>query len=139
MSEEKHPIILFDGVCNLCNSTVDFVISRDQEKEFRFAPLQSEKAQQLIQGREIDAGDMDTLVLIEGKDTYLKSDAYIRILDEVGGFWRVVSLLLRVVPAPLRDFLYDLVSKLRYRIFGKKNKCMVPDEDVRDRFLSEES
>jgi len=129
-----HPVLLFDGVCNLCNGVVQFIVPRDPEGVIHFAPLQSAAAKALLSGHGLPPSDLDSVVLVEDGDVYRKSDAVIRVAELLGWPYRAASAG-RVVPAPLRDALYDLVADYRYDVFGRKDQCMLPDEDVQDRFL----
>lgn len=128
------PIVLFDGVCNLCTGVVQFVIRRDPEGRFRFAPLQSETATELLHACGLSENRLETFVLIEDGDCYTKSSAAIRIAAHLGGLYRVAGPL-RYLPRPVRDAVYDLVAASRYEVFGRKDQCMVPGPDVEDRFL----
>lgn len=129
--------ILFDGVCNLCNSSVQFVLKRDRAAYFKFAALQSGKGQELLQQVGYGAKRPDSIVLItpEGK-AHTESDAAIRIAARLGAFWPVLQIFL-VVPAFLRDAVYRYVARNRYRWFGKTDECMLPRPEWRDRFLEE--
>ncbi|MFB6156192.1 MAG: thiol-disulfide oxidoreductase DCC family protein [Haloferacaceae archaeon] len=130
----SHPVLLFDGVCNLCNAAVQFVLARDPGGVFRFASLQSEVGERLLDAYDVPAGDLETVVLLDGDDYYLKSDAAIRAAELLGGPYALAAAL-RVVPRPIRDAGYDLVAASRYRVFGRRDRCMVPEADVSDRFL----
>lgn len=128
-----HPVIFFDGVCGLCNRTVDFVIARDRARVFRFAPLQGETAQRLLQ----IAPDqpLNSMALVDGCGVHWRTDAVCRMLKELGGAWRVAGSLLRLVPRPIRNWGYDLVARNRYRWFGKKETCRLPMPEERALFL----
>jgi predicted DCC family thiol-disulfide oxidoreductase YuxK len=130
-----HPILLFDGVCNLCNGLVRFVVKFDAEGHYRFAPLQSGVGRLLQERFDLDPDDVDTVVLVEGDDYFLKSDAILRVVGHLDGPWPLLSPL-RYLPRPLRDFGYDVVAKYRYRVFGRKDACPVPDPEIRDRFAN---
>lgn len=127
--------VVFDGVCNLCTGTVQFIIPRDPDAEFRFAPLQSDVGAALYERCGEDADIPQTFVVIEDGECYRKSGAAIRIGERLGGIYRVASLG-RAIPGPVRDRLYDLVATNRYSIFGKRERCMVPTPDVESRFLA---
>lgn len=129
-------IVLFDGVCNLCNGTVQFIIRRDPQGRFRFASQQSEAGRELLQKHGLleTSGMAQSIVVLEGEQAYLESDAALRILYRLGGAWRLACAL-RVVPKPLRDGLYRLVARHRYRVFGRREQCMVPTPELRQRFL----
>ena len=129
------PVVLFDGVCNLCNGVVSFLIPRDSEGRLRFASLQSEAGQALLATHGLPTADFDSIVLIEGDRIYRKSSAVIRIAELLGWPYRVATLG-RLVPSRIGDWAYDVVAANRYAWFGRKDQCMIPDEDVSDRFLS---
>lgn len=135
MVENGKKIILFDGVCNLCNNSVQFVIKRDKKDLFRYAALQSEIGQQLINERGIDTGQVDSIILIEpGVAYFTKSDAALEIAKALGGGWSLLALF-SWVPKSIRDAVYDLVARNRYKWFGKKDACMIPTPELRVKFL----
>ena len=132
---EGKKIILFDGVCNLCNGAVLWIIRRDSRDIFRFASLQSEAGRELTRERHIDTGQVDSIILIDpGVAYYLKSDAALEIARELKGYG-TLPLLLGWIPKSIRDGIYDLVARNRYRMFGKKQECMVPTPELKARFL----
>lgn len=135
-AESTHPIILFDGVCNLCSRAVRIVLKRDRRREFRFAAMQSEAGRKLLAKAGLPEGGVDYLVLVEGGRSYTKSDAVIRIAARLTPLWRCWALVARLVPRFLRDLKYDLIARCRYRIFGRSSACMLPPPDAADRFLS---
>ncbi|MDP4221476.1 MAG: thiol-disulfide oxidoreductase DCC family protein [Bacteroidota bacterium] len=130
----SNAIVLFDGICNFCNSTVNFIIDHDPKKYFLFAPLQSEKAQDLLGKYDLGQEANDTFVLIEDGKAYLRSTAVLRIARNLSGIWRLANFLL-VVPRFLRDPIYRIFSNSRYRLFGKREHCMIPSEEEKARFL----
>ena len=132
--DREGPVILFDGVCNLCNGVIQYIIPRDPEPRFRFAPLQSAVAEELLEECGLPTDRLETFVLIEDGTCYTKSDAAIRIAVHLGGIHRLVGPL-RFIPRPVRDAVYDLVAATRYDVFGRKDECMVPTPDIEDRFL----
>ena len=127
-------IILFDGVCNLCNAFVQFVIARDPAARFRFAALQSDAARRLLQIAAVSEPFPDTVVLVESGRALLRSTAAIRILRRLRAPWPLAYALI-VVPRPLRDWLYDVVARHRGQWFGIRERCMVPTAELRARFL----
>ncbi len=131
---DDHPILLFDGVCNLCNGAIQFIIPRDPKGTIRFAPLQSDLGETVREGAGLSPDDLETVVLVNDGRAYTKSDAAIRVGEHLGGVYRLLSLG-RLVPRGLRDRIYDFVAENRYDWFGKKDQCMIPDEDVSDRFI----
>ncbi|WP_138004515.1 thiol-disulfide oxidoreductase DCC family protein [Halalkalirubrum salinum] len=131
---EGYPIVLFDGVCNLCTGFVQFLIPRDPEGQFKFASLQSDVGEQLLAEHDLDTERLDSIVLVDGDDVYVKSSAVIRIASRLGGVYALARPL-RFLPRALRDWGYDIVAANRYRVFGKKDQCMMPTEDIQSRFL----
>lgn len=133
--ENDKKIILFDGVCNLCNSSVQFVIKRDKKDRFRYAALQSDIGKQLVQERNIDSRQVDSIILIEpGVAYYTKSDAALEIAKDLGGFWSLL-VVFQWVPTSIRNAVYDFVARNRYKWFGKKEACMVPTPELKAKFL----
>jgi predicted DCC family thiol-disulfide oxidoreductase YuxK len=133
--EENKKIILFDGVCNLCNGFIQFVIKHDTTDVFRYASLQSEIGQQLILERNIDTTTIDSVVLIEpGVAFYIKSDAALQIGRHLKGY-RTISKLLNLITSGLRNIVYDLIARYRYTWFGKQDACMIPTPELKAKFL----
>lgn len=133
--ESNKKIILFDGVCNLCNGTVQFIIKRDKKDLFRYAALQSDIGKQLVDERKIDTSKVDSIILVEpGMAYYVKSDAALQIFKSFGGFWPLVAVF-QWIPSTIRNIVYDFIAKNRYKWFGKKEYCMVPTPELRAKFL----
>jgi predicted DCC family thiol-disulfide oxidoreductase YuxK len=128
------PVVLFDGVCNLCNGSVRFVIERDPHKHFQFAPLQSETATTLIGGTADSLAMPDSIVLVDDGRLYVRSTAALRIARRLRFPWPLLWVFM-AVPRPLRDWVYDIIARHRYGWFGKRETCMVPTKEIRDRFL----
>jgi len=138
-------IVLFDGVCNFCNSSVNFVIEHDREGYFKFAPLQSEEGRKLADSTGLISktpgagGDgsrpVDSMVLVENNKAFTRSTAALRIVRRLGFPWSLLYGFI-VVPRAIRDYFYDLFAHYRYRLFGKKEECMLPTPEVRGRFLT---
>ncbi|WP_327051158.1 thiol-disulfide oxidoreductase DCC family protein [Halomicrococcus gelatinilyticus] len=128
-----NPVLLFDGVCNLCNGLVRFVIRHDPDAVFRFAPLQSDVAAALLADCDVDA-DRDTVVLVDGGDCYTRSTAALRVAARLGWPYRALAAFL-AVPRRVRDAVYDVVAANRYDWFGRREECMAPTPDVAERFL----
>ena len=126
-------VMLYDGVCVFCSRWVRFVIARDAQRRFRFTPIQSDYGTRLAQAFGIDPADPDTNAVIHGGVAYFKSDAALTVLSSLPG-WRWVRVLFWV-PKPLRDVVYNLVARNRYRIFGKYDRCFVPDAEMRARVM----
>ncbi|MHC0039563.1 thiol-disulfide oxidoreductase DCC family protein [Pseudoneobacillus sp. C159] len=129
----KRRIILFDGVCNFCEGSVLFIIRRDPVGHFRFASLQSETGEKLRNEFGMEK-QLESLVLIEDNQYYKKSTAALNICRSLKGAWRLLVIFL-IIPAPIRDYFYDIIAKNRYKWFGKKDKCMIPSPEIRSRFL----
>ncbi|MGB5437564.1 MAG: thiol-disulfide oxidoreductase DCC family protein [Maribacter sp.] len=128
-------IVLFDGICNLCNRSVQFIIKRDTQDEFRFATLQGEIGQRLILERTIDTSKVDSIILIEpGVAYYVKSDAALAIGMHLKGY-RTISKVLNLIPSTLRDIVYDFVARNRYSWYGNKEQCMIPTPEIKAKFL----
>jgi predicted DCC family thiol-disulfide oxidoreductase YuxK len=126
-------IVLFDGVCNFCNGSVNFIINNDPEKRFKFAPLQSEIGQSFIEKYSIPS-DVDSVILIEDGTVYMHSTAGLRIAKGLGGIWSAAYVFI-IVPAFIRDWAYKTFARYRYRLFGRTEACMMPTADVKERFL----
>lgn len=130
----ENPVILFDGICNLCNGIVGFIIQKDPEAYFKFTPMQSTIGQSLQVKHGFNSEVMDTLVLIEGGSCLTKSDAALYIARHLPGLWSLLRYI-SYIPKPIRDWGYAIVVRNRYRWFGRKEKCMVPTPDIVNRFL----
>lgn len=130
-----NPIVLFDGVCNLCNGSVQFLIKRDRQARLRFASLQSDTGQKLQADLGMDPQALDSVVLVEGDRWYKESDAALRIARNLPGPWKLLAAF-RIVPRPLRDAVYRLIARNRYRWFGKAETCWLPTPELRSRFLT---
>ncbi len=134
METHEHPVILFDGVCNLCNGAVNFILERDKTDTFRFGSLQSESGKRLLAEYSINRTDTDSVILIENGDAFIYSTAALRIARRLGGIWSLAYAFM-IIPAFIRDPLYKLVAKYRYRIFGIRETCRVPTPEERQRFI----
>jgi predicted DCC family thiol-disulfide oxidoreductase YuxK len=130
LSESERPVVLFDGICNLCNGAVRFIIARDPAAHFRLAALQSEAARRLWG----EDPPVESIVLVEAGVTYTKSTAVLRIVRGLRFPWPLLSAFM-VVPRRLRDAIYDWIARHRYRWFGKREVCMLPTPEIRGRFL----
>jgi predicted DCC family thiol-disulfide oxidoreductase YuxK len=134
-SFEAGPILLFDGVCNLCHAAVRFVIRRDRAEAFRFAPLDSEVGRRLTSRAFPEGNVPDSVILFEDGRAFVGSDAALRIVRHLGGPWSALAVL-RLVPRSLRDRMYASVARNRYRWFGRLESCPLPEARTRDRFLA---
>lgn len=127
-------VVVFDGVCNLCSSTARFIIRHDHEARFRLAVAQSAKGRALLAESGVDPDRLETFVLRKDGRIYVRSDAALEIARELGWPWRTF-VILRIIPRTLRDGMYDVIARNRYRWFGRKDECMVPTADIKSRFL----
>jgi predicted DCC family thiol-disulfide oxidoreductase YuxK len=134
-----NPIVLYDGVCGLCNGAVQFLLKRDRKDLLRFASLQSDFAASLLKRHGLDHRDLDTVyvVLNQGEATeslLAKGDAVLFFAKAMGGVWRIARAG-RIMPQPIRNWLYDFVARHRYQVFGKYESCMLPDPKQKDKFV----
>jgi predicted DCC family thiol-disulfide oxidoreductase YuxK len=134
-TESKHKVILFDGVCNLCNSFVNFVIRNDKKEVFKFAPIQSDFGEIALKKHRINSKDTDSIILIDDDNYYIKSSAALYIAKELSGAYPLLFCFM-IVPKFIRNWIYDLVAKNRYKWFGKKVSCMIPTPELKDKFYS---
>ncbi len=131
----KHKIILFDGVCNLCNSSVNLIIKHDKKDVFRFASLQSDFGQNILSKFNLDSNITDSIVLIDGNHCYIKSSAALRISKNMSGFYPLLFGFI-IIPTFIRNWVYDYVAKNRYKWYGKKESCMIPTLELQEKFYS---
>jgi predicted DCC family thiol-disulfide oxidoreductase YuxK len=127
-------LVIFDGVCNFCETSVNFIIDHDADGTFRFVPSQTALGEALQRKYAINTTTLDTVVLIRDGELFTQSDAAVEIARELDGAWRWLSAV-RFVPRPLRDWAYRLIARKRYEWFGRKQVCMVPTAEIRGRFL----
>lgn len=128
------PIILFDGVCNFCNSTVNFIIKQDKKNVFRFAALQSEAGQKLLDQYHLEKNNFDSFILIDKGKVYKSSTAGLKLYNRLSWYWKWTQVFW-IVPRFIRNSVYNLIARNRYKWFGKKDACMLPSPDVKSRFL----
>ncbi len=131
---KNNSIILFDGVCNLCDKLVLFIILRDKKSKFKFASIQSHIGQSLLRKHNMPLDDVDSFVLIKDDAVFQKSFAGLHVLKEIDGLWKLLYCFI-IIPRPLRDFVYDKIANSRHNIFGKRDSCMVPTDELKNRFL----
>jgi len=129
-------VVVFDGVCNLCAHSVRFILAHEQHPALAFAPVQSIAGARLMREAGLDPEDARTFLLVSEGNAYVKSDAALRVARFLRMPWRLIAML-RVVPRPLRDLVYDIVARNRYRWFGRSDTCIVPSEAIRARFVAE--
>jgi predicted DCC family thiol-disulfide oxidoreductase YuxK len=134
VNTSEHPVLLFDGVCNLCNSSVQFIIDKDPDSKFHFASLQSDIGQALLDQFDANSGSLDSVVLIKNDKVYTRSSAALQTLKTLGGGWALFYAFI-IIPKPVRDFVYDWIARNRYKWFGKKDACWLPTPDLKARFL----
>ena len=127
-------IVLFDGVCNLCNASVNFLLDRDPDGQFRFAALQSAAGQRHLERCGLPPDDLESFVLVEEGRCYRRSEAALRVARRLPGAWRLLYGLI-ILPPPVRDALYDVVARHRYRWFGRRDTCRLPTPEEQGRFL----
>lgn len=137
-----HPILLYDGVCGLCNRLVQFILRRDRIAIFRFASLQSPLAASILTRHGVNPTDLDTVYVVinpnePAESLRSRSDAVVFVLKELGGVWRAAASSFRLIPSPLRDSLYNLIARNRYRIFGRYKSCPIPTDATRNQFLDQ--
>src|SRR5690606_19393827 len=126
-------VILFDGVCNFCNSSVQFIIKRDPRGIYQFTSLQSEVGQKLLKDHEVPV-ELDSFIYIEDEKIYFKSTAALRVFRNLKGLWKFLYIFI-IVPRPLRDVVYGVIARNRYKWFGKRDACMIPSPEQRKTFL----
>lgn len=129
-----HPVVFFDGVCNLCTGSVQFIIKHDPQHLFRFASLQNETGQQLLQRFNLPTAEFGSFILFEKGKVYTKSSAALRVTKKLNGPWPVLSALM-IVPPFIRNAVYNLISRNRYKWFGKKEACWIPGRELTDLFI----
>lgn len=133
MNSQK--IILFDGVCNLCNSTVQKIIENDDKNQFKFASLQSEFGQKFLQKNDLSTEEFNSIILVEGENFYTRSDAALRIGKELKGIYKLSGILF-VFPKFIRNAVYDWISRNRYKWFGKQESCWLPTPELQQKFIT---
>ena len=131
---QTNGVILFDGTCDLCNWSVHFIIRRDSKGYFKFAAIQSEAGREALARYGRPSETVATIILIEDREYFTKSDAVIRVAGQLSGLWRILKVL-AIIPRPVRNWCYDVVARNRYRWSGKKKRCIVPSREHLNRFL----
>ena len=131
--DNKH-VVIFDGVCNFCNGSVNFIINHDPNTNFVFAPMQSNVAKELIEKYKMTDAGIDTFILIKNGVFYTRTNAALEITKDLSGYWYLFNIT-KVMPRPIRDLFYRIFARNRYRLFGKRNTCMMPTSEVKSRFL----
>jgi predicted DCC family thiol-disulfide oxidoreductase YuxK len=134
MEKTERHLIIFDGVCNLCEYSLLFIIKNDRQSRFKFVSAQSDRGMELQRLHGVDTLKDGTVILLKNGQVYVKSDAAVEIAKDLDGLWRLLYIL-KLIPKPVRDRVYSIISKNRYRWFGQKKECMLPDKNIKDRFL----
>ncbi len=129
-----HPVILFDGVCNLCTGSVQFVIKHDSKHQFRFASLQSEFGQQVMTEFHLPTTELGSFILLENGKIYTRSSGALRVTKKLNGGWPLLYVFM-LVPAFIRNGIYNWVAKNRYKWFGKKEECWIPTKELNSLFI----
>lgn len=145
MSTDKLPpnigvsgkVILFDGVCKLCNAWSNFIIKYDRQRVFKLCSVQSKEGKQILLHFGLPSESYETMLYVEGNQSFQKSDAFFQIMTQLGYPWKIVCIF-KVIPKPLRDWMYDRIALNRYRLFGKYDYCTLPSPDHEARFLDAE-
>ncbi len=130
----NQPLLFFDGVCNLCNNSVTTIIKKDRHQKFKFASIQSDAAKEILLQFDDYNSDIDSIILINKNHIYYKSSAVLRVCKILGGLYSFL-IIFWLIPKPIRDWMYDFIAKNRYRWFGKRESCMMPSADLKERFL----
>ncbi|KAF0235903.1 MAG: thiol-disulfide oxidoreductase DCC family protein [Sediminibacterium sp.] len=134
MNNPAYPIILFDGHCNLCNSSVQFIIQRDPNKQFRFASLQSDFGKSILANFNLSTSQINTVILLDSGKIYTRSTAALMIAKRLSGGWSYLYAF-SIIPAFIRDLVYNLIANNRYKWFGKKESCWIPTPALKDLFI----
>jgi predicted DCC family thiol-disulfide oxidoreductase YuxK len=134
--EAEHPVILFDGMCNLCNGSVQFVIKHDPKRQFRFASLQSALGQKILQQFGLPADELNSFIFLENANIYTRSTGALRVTKKLNGLWPLLYGFI-IVPSFIRDAVYSYIAKHRYKWFGKKEACWLPTPDLKKLFLDD--
>ncbi|MFW6347043.1 MAG: thiol-disulfide oxidoreductase DCC family protein [Cyclonatronaceae bacterium] len=132
---DEYAVIMFDGVCNLCNASINFVIDRDKDRYFRYAPLQSETGQAFLKKHGRKTSDFDSIILVEGESYYTKSTAALRIARQLGNGWPLLYSFI-LIPPFIRNAVYDVIASKRYAWFGKQDSCRMPTPELKSLFLN---
>lgn len=132
---DNKSIILFDGVCNLCNNSVNFIIKHDKNNKFLFASLQSDAAEEILLHFNLNKNKLNTIILIQKEEVYERSTAVLLIFKQLNGFLRHLYVFL-IIPKKIRDFVYNIIAKNRYNWFGKRTSCLLPTSELKHRFLN---
>ncbi len=133
-AELKHPIILFDGVCNLCIGSVQFIIKRETKKYFRFASLQSAFAKKILHQYNLNENNFSSFILLENGKIFTQSTAVLKIIKDLYGAWKLMYAFI-IIPSFIRNFIYNFIANNRYKWFGKTNECWIPNKELMSLFI----
>lgn len=133
-NSQNQPLLLFDGICNLCNNSINFVIRHDKHQKFKFASLQSDAAKQILLQLNETNSNINSIVLIYNNSIYYKSSAILKLFSILGGFYSLSSIFY-IFPKKMRDMLYDYIARNRYKWYGKRESCMIPTKELKSRFI----
>lgn len=136
LNKDDPAVLLIDGQCLLCNKIIHFVVKRDKARAFRFAMLQSPIGKQLLVEGNFPIDDLNTFVMVQGEQYYTKSEAALRVFRRLNGWWRILYMFI-VVPLAWRNWVYDIIARNRYRIFGRANVCLLPTPELMGRFIEQ--
>ena len=129
-----NPLVLFDGICNFCNYWVNFAIKRDKKNRLKFTPIQGETAKKILPQYSISTNSLSSVIFIDKGKAYTQSSAALKICRYLNGGWKLFYGL-NIIPKPIRDFVYNIIARNRYKWFGKKDSCMIPSPEIKSRFL----
>ena len=132
--QREHKIILFDGVCNLCNGLVQFIIKIDKKEVFKFSSLQSDFGQKILLENNLDTKDLNSFIFLDQGKLYQKSTPALKMYKSIGSFWQLLYILI-IVPRPIRDWIYSFIANNRYKWFGKQESCWIPTPELKSRFI----
>ena len=132
---DQYPVIIFDGICHLCCGWIRYLIRKDKTMKFRFATIQSETGQKVLNEVPENEKMMESIIYVKGNQYFRESSAILEILTDIGGFWKIV-VVLKLIPKAIRDKIYQFIAKRRYRYFGKRTTCLLPTPENKKRFLT---
>ncbi len=129
------PLLFIDGECFLCDAFLQFVLKKDTQHKFYYTHLQSNLANNILSDYTLSGVDLKTVILLKNNKIYTKSDVAIQVFKQLGGFWKILAQIMQIFPKSIRDLVYRLIAKYRYKIWGKSDACILPTKDIKDRFI----
>lgn len=132
--KQEHPILLFDGVCNFCDHSVQFVIKHNKSETIYFSALQSSFGKEQIKKAGLPTDELKSLIFIENEQIHTRSTGALKLAKHLDGIWKLAYVFI-IIPRPIRDFFYNVIAKNRYKWFGEKDACMIPSKEIRERFI----